>query len=444
MSRFMLHHATTNKEVSKRDITHQPILFSQRPSMLKEDISYTPFTPNENVKPSQKPNIELKFNTLLNLEEEVFSAIRWQVNTTDGTNHPTFMMDSLSQIDLIEFEINNSREKLKWEGREQISILFANWIKEHCNPDISIEQFLASWRNEFNTYTGKEVDDSANVHFYLPMAPFIPFLQGVILNGLLSNLKIQIRFTPVPTDVDTATTICKSNTTSNAYNASVTFNDISYVRQYRLVGDKRTAAVAPDLKQLTVLVPQYEQKVYTQAWNTVGGNRLSFKVSEIAKRKYVQSVHVWVRKVETAYNSATSQMKYSGHNYIAWKIEQLFGNREVLDLTSAQPDHDRRLRAYEIEQHRRRYSHDLPISVYTESDNLGKTYLGDLTVIYFDHVKIEKDHNEVVTNVNPDIDDYQITLECNGSVGASCEVNVMVEYYDMYNLNENRQLVKIL
>ena len=82
--------------------------------------------------------------------------------------------------------------------------------------------------------------------------------------------------------------------------------------------------------------------------------------------------------------------------------------------------------------------------MYTEADNLGKTYLGDLTVIYFDHVKIEKDHNEVVTNVNPDIDDYQITLECNGSVGASCEVNVMVEYYDMYNLNENRQLVKVL
>lgn len=50
----------------------------------------------------------------------------------------------------------------------------------------------------------------------------------------------------------------------------------------------------------------------------------------------------------------------------------------------------------------------------------------------------------MVTNVNPDIDDYQITLECNGSVGASCEVNVMVEYYDMYNLNDARQLVKIL
>lgn len=443
MSKFYLHDMNNKKLVVNRTMNHEPIFQNTGPSMLQQVTSDTTFVPNENVKPGQKTLCDVKYSSRDIREEKHPGIIKFTVSTADGTNHGTYLYDALSFVDFLEFEINGGKDKLTFSGRDEMQQFYSDWIKEHTGYDQPVGQFLAKYRHELNTFAGIEVDDTADVTFYLPLEPFLPFLSNVVVNGLMEEMRVSVRFVAIPVNAQDGTRICKSNTTSAAYNSSVTFNNITFFREYDIIRDVRRI-LRPDLSTVLIPIPQYERKVFTQAWDTLNGNKIEFKLSEIAKRKDIQHLDVFIRKNETAFNATDAQKKYSGYQYIQFKVRELFGERNELNYSHESDDHTRRLRSYEIESHKKRYGRYAQDDIYDQTlSDLGKFYTHN-TTIYFDTPLIESGHNEVINTLDSDVQDYVITLYCNGSVGADCDVIVLVNYYEKYRWGAGNRLIKQL
>jgi hypothetical protein len=150
--------------------------------------------------------------------------------------------------------------------------------------------------------------------------------------------------------------------------------------------------------------------------------------------------------VVTAYNDATAGLKYSGFNYIKHKKVRLnTGNNETLDFIDTD-DSDHQLRAHEIVTHRRSYANDLPVTCYTAADAFTTQFLY-MTEIQFDDIVIENSHAEVVNQMNPNFEDYQITLAPGTSASfTSANIVVLAVHYDRYLWDEKRgmQLSKMI
>ena len=160
------------------------------------------------------------------------------------------------------------------------------------------------------------------------------------------------------------------------------------------------------------------------------------KLSQIAKIKNVQFVKAYVEIIGSAYNTATNTKHYSGAKYIKWKWSEIGGLRYTLDLTD-----QKLLYNYEIEAQNNRFG-DLPTELFTQSTTLTAQYC-DGTYIYFDNNKIEKYHNDLVSPLDSSVRDFDITLTCAGSVGASCNVIVMLYATQFYMFNDQYQWVKV-
>jgi hypothetical protein len=279
----------------------------------------------------------------------------------------------MSCLNYLEVEVNNSPDKLTIKNRDEFDYYLSEYIKTYQNSNCTPAQLLADWRREVDTYVGTQVTNVATRRFYVPLHIFLPFLHNVVVNsGLSSQIKLTVYYANPVTDANSHALIAKSNTTSSAYN-TCTFNNIYYMRRYRIVRDLKSTLI-PKLSNVRLLQPAFERKTYSQAWNS-GATPISFKVSDITKRPYLQKLIVFVTKNVTAYNDAAAGLKYSGFNYIKHKKVRLnTGNNETLDYISTD-DSDHQLRAHEIKMHRRTYGNDLPVSCYTAGDALTTTFL---------------------------------------------------------------------
>jgi hypothetical protein len=425
-----------------RNMQHEPILMTQAPSMYQEILEDTPFVQTDNVKPGNKTICEVKFDSRdLRLERD--QLIKFRVDTADGTNFPTVYYDAFSWIDFIEFEINGGADKIKWDDRDEMQQVLSEWVKDNCGYSVPPEQYLASWRRNFLTYTGTQVTNSAGVLFMLPLAPFLGALfKDTVLNGLLNTLKCTLRFVAVPSNEKEACRIAKSNTTAAAYTSSVSFNDIQFTRCYNIVGDS-TATLRPALTNVMLPVSRFDRLEIDRSWQA--GDTYSFKVSEICKRPLIQRIHVYARIVDTAYNSATACKKYSGSGYIAFKVAQLFGDRKELSFLSDTQDRTNRLRNYEIQNHLKRFGQYPATAWLDQTINDSSKYLVHCTTINFDDIAIESvpNHYEVINTSDILNKDYFITLEATNNVSATSTLVILVEYYDQYRFNANNQLVRM-
>jgi hypothetical protein len=350
----------------------------------------------------------------------------------------------MSCLNYLEVEVNNSPDKLTIKNRDEFDYYLSEYIKTYQNSNCTPAQLLADWRREVDTYVGTQVTNVATRRFYVPLHIFLPFLHNVVVNsGLSSQIKLTVYYANPVTDANSHALIAKSNTTSSAYN-TCTFNNIYYMRRYRIVRDLKSTLI-PKLSNVRLLQPAFERKTYSQAWNS-GATPISFKVSDITKRPYLQKLIVFVIKNVTAYNDAAAGLKYSGFNYIKHKKVRLnTGNNETLDYISTD-DSDHQLRAHEIKMHRRTYGNDLPVSCYTAGDALTTTFL-NMTEILFDDIVIENSHAEVVNQMNPNFEDYEITLAPGTSASlTSATITVLAVHYDrfVYDEKNGMQLRKLL
>jgi hypothetical protein len=445
-SKYLLNSLQNNKSKIMRTVKHEAILFTSALPSLAQQVSDTPASQQNNILPGQTAQFDIKF-LAKELRVDNNMSILFSAQTSDGTNLPRTFQEGFAFIDYLSFETNRGSDKIEFNGQDAIWLIISNWIKTNRgeNPGLDINQWMNEWRSEIATFTGVQLSGTKQ-WFFLPLRPFIPFIHDIVTNSVVDGLRINMRFIAAPSNATDACKFIQSSTTSAAYTSSVTFNDITFFRKYTIVNDPR-AILQPPLDLQVVPISRFDYKVVATAWNSVGTNRTTFKLSDVSKNPYVQRVHAFVRKLETAYNAADAAKKYSGFKYIVWKVTELNGDRRVLDFTAASTLGQRRLRAREIEYQRRTYGADLPLEVYTDpsGSDLNEYYLSQ-TCIQFDDISVADSNTEDVIStldtVRNDTQDYNIEFECAGSVGASCELIIAVEYYDLYKWNKANQLEK--
>jgi hypothetical protein len=311
---------------------------------------------------------------------------------------------------------------------------------------------MSDFRKEYLTWTGEQTTNVGSDRFYLPLEPFIPFLHNLAVNAswrnsagqnvqYLTKLKITIVFTSPVTTANDHAKICVSNTNANSYNSMV-FDNVNYMRRYREVRDVNTI-MSPPLSTVRFFIPKFETKTYTQAWNG-SATSISFKLSDIGKRAYVQKLIVWVDPVETTFNAATAGgLRYSGFNYIKWSKQVLAYNNQTIDFINS-ADSNVRLRAFEIMQHQRQYGAALPSACYTGTDAFTNQYLL-MTEILFDDLEIDAQTYDVVNTLNSaGLEDYAITL-APGSMAnfTNATVYVSMVYYDRYMWDNQGKIIKM-
>jgi hypothetical protein len=449
-SKYIAFNMNAKKAVIQRTSDHQPIYkLMGDPTFYQEDPSFCASTPATAVLPGNNVLFDVKFNNK-NISYEDHAYLRFTVATTDATNSLTPKFDAFSFIDYIKLEVNRGSDKIELNGNDTIMAFVTRWVKEKVSEDRDALQFLADFRNAGLTdtsYSGTQITSTTSQTYFLPLMPFFPFLFKYISNGVLGDVRITLRFVANPSD---PVNMCKlgllSNTTAPAYTQLVTFNNISYHRCFKIIRDLRTV-ISADWN--TVLVPhkQYDVVTYPIAsWTNVGTDAIrNVKLSDMSKRSEIQRVHAFIRTIPTAYNDASAGKKYSGTDYIGWKIRESFGDRNILDFTVAgNAFAKRRAQSYELMRQQQINGKILPLNVITHSDNLPAYWLMN-TTIDFDLIVNERDTNDVINTTSTDnsVIDYYFDFECSGAVSSSpCELVVMVEYYDEYLWNGNKQLVK--
>lgn len=449
-SKYIQVNMQNKKAVIMRTSDHQPIFtLAGDPTFYQEDPSFCAATPATAVLPNQQVLFDIKFNNK-NISYEDHAYLRFTVATSDATNSLTPKFDAFSFIDYIRLEVNRGSDKLELTGNDVIMAFVTRWVKETVSEDRDALQLLADFRNAGLTdtsYSGTQITSTAPQTYFLPLMPFFPFLFKYISNGVLSDVRITLRFVANPSDpVSMGRLGLVSNTTAPAYTQLVTFNNISYHRCFKIVRDPRVV-IAADWN--TVLVPfkQYDTAIYPLAsWTNVGTDAIrNLKLSDVSKRSLIQRVHAYVRTIPTAYNDANAGKKFSGTSYIGWKIREGFGDRNILDFTvSGNAFAKRRAQSYELMRQQQINGKILPLNVITQSDNLPLFWTTN-TTLDFDLVVNERGTNDVINTTSTDnsVIDYYMDFECSGSVSASpCELVIMVEYYDEYLWNKQAQLVK--
>lgn len=389
-----------------RSLQHEAI-FPVAGTSMRQEYIHTLFD-QTSVKPGGKTSAEIKFNSK-EVELDRHQLIRFQMNTSDGTNHATMYKDAFTLIDQITVEYNDSREKLEYKQNNHILAARSIHLKEYGDE---IMEHLANTNVTFNSLAGVQVTNAASKNFYIDLFDIFPYLKDQIHQGFVNSLKVTIRFTTPATDAENTALICVSNTTSNPYTASViTFTNIEFIRVYDIVQDAKTY-IRPTLDSVRLMVPKFTTKVYDNiAWSTVTTDKKVFKLSDIAKEERIAGILAYVRDVgaSPAYNDANAGKMYSGHNYITWSLRQLDGDKKTLSFLTDQTEWQRRLRAYEIETQYNEYGKKLPIAVHANSDDLNKYYLVQ-TWIPFQNIELSDNSYDVIPSVDSTKHDYEITM----------------------------------
>lgn len=413
---------------------YQAIFKNKAPSVYQMEDVGTGFTPHDQVKPNSKTTCDVFFNSK-DITREEHHFIRYSVSNSDALNTPTFLMECFTHWDEIVIEVNDSKYKLEFKGIDFIMNVVSQKLAE---MGLTIYEYMSQFRTEWDTFNGTQVANGVDKTFHYPLFFFIDWVKQLIPNGFLQKLRITLRATPEASDAKSSALICKSSTTSNAYTrANILYNDIDYVRCYTILNDDRLIA-RPPLDKVLLLHPQVETKTFSNiAWNSVGSNSVTFKLSEIGIRDNIQSITAFVRPNASAYNTPSAGKRYGGWKYILWSIRELAGEKYELDFTS----NEHMCKLYELGVHNNRYGSQLPNEVWKDSTDLSRYYL-NMTNIHFDYNKIEPQHNEIVNTLNNDFRDWTITLTCNGSVGADCDLVVMMNYYVPLRFDGNNQIVE--
>ncbi|MDP2193604.1 MAG: hypothetical protein Q8K36_03665, partial [Alphaproteobacteria bacterium] len=398
---------------------------------MRQYFNHANFTPVTSL-PGNTVTLNTKFNSK-DFELERHQFVAFDMTTTDGTNHLTLYNDCASLIDFIELEINNGSEKLSYDKPAFVELQRCEQFKEYANR---IAEKRSESDVEYNTIAGVQVTDAVAQSFKINLFDVFPMLKDHVMKGFINDVKITIRFTPAPSNAKDACLIGRSNTTANAYSrASVTFDNIRLVRVFDIIRDG-TIYSRPNIgpKGARILQPYYEvYKVEGINWNVVG-NQQKIKINDHFKRSKTSRILAYLTVNASAYNASTAQKKYSGYNYIKWRLAETTGDRKELSFLSGSEDSTARLRNFEIAYQKSKYGEDLPIEVYTNSTDLNK-YLLVNTIIPFNMVDISNQIYDTITLLDTAQAYYEVTFECAGAISTDCDLHVICESYEEYEFN---------
>ena len=438
---FLLSNMRSSNETIAKSFDFKGVLPISGLSM-QQNYLHADFSPIS-VTPGDQATVDVKFDSkYIELDKEWY--VYFTMATSDATNHLTLFNDCYTLIDDVELTINGSTEKWRYKENWMIEMQRANDLKENIK-DRSLDEHRSKSDIDYAAYTGIEVTNAAVQPFYFSLFAMFPRLRNQVMRGIINDVKLRVRFAPGATSAANACRIGQSNTTSNAYaKSSVTFSSLKFLRIYDIIQDNRTF-MRPMLKDVILPMPRYERYlIENQSWNSAGSDYVQFNIQDQFKNPMLQRIHVFVRDIGVAYNDANAQKKFSGWDYIAWKLAEQNGDRNEIDFTSSNTDflniteRKRALRNYEIEYQLNSFGEHLPSYSGTHGAN---NYLLCNTVIPMNSIKIHEQVYDVVSNINPNTKNMTLRLECNTAVSAACDIEIIAEYYDMYRINEQGRLI---
>ena len=358
--------------------------------------------------------------------------------TTDSTNFCTWL-NVFSFCKKLVININKGKNKLIFENdKNQLRTLAAEYLLEFGDH---IYEEMSEITPSFGSLSGYQVTNVSPKTIRFPLFWIFGYLfNNCIINNTgntnqleINTLDIEFTFREETTNQAEATRHYVSNTTANAYSISTcTFEDIHLEHHYHVIRDTRLASVRPSMEAVLFPIPELHVAILENKSMTAG-DTVKFTLKDIAEVDNIQYLKITVQPVLSAYNSAESVKLYSGSNYLGFLISEIgHANKKKLDLTDP-----KLIEKYTIDCLRDRYG-NLPPEIFTQSTNLVKYYI-DTTYIFFDHNKIEPNHNELLTNMSSVKKDFEITLKCLSTISATSNIIITV-FANLLNFSFNSLL----
>jgi hypothetical protein len=384
------------------------------------------------IKAGDTVNVDLKFNSdRVEIEKRHF--LKYNIKNAHATDTINFPQSSLAHWQQVNFIINNGEKKIEVKGVHTIREIVGDyWM----NLGVNIYEESSFVRDgEFETYAGVAVGPVGTKEFYFPLDPLISFA-GTCVKGEILDMRLELTALSEQSNTAEAGRYCKSSSTTNLWTvANITIDNLCHIREYTEIRDPNLLVYF--MKSLDPKIPirlvnwVVDRKVvYTGAWNV--GSSWNGKLSEITKMGKIQHLSVVAEPVIAATNSAECCKEYSGHHFIGYKhVELNRGNDgKTIDMTDL-----RKLRDFEIKQEKNEYGQKkLPKELYTDSTNLMNKYFLRQTRITFDDIKVEDTH-EVVRFTDPNVQDYELTIQANGNAGSNCNLVIYVVRAEEYEFD---------
>lgn len=434
MSRYLVASDEIAKTMNPTDFNHAKIFeMSGKASteyVIEKKNSFQPYT---GLKPGSTTTINYKVpkKNILRLKN---LWVEFDVSTVDSTNSCTFNQDSLTLIGNVLCKLNDGSEALEIKGVDTIAQLVSDF---YCESKKQLAEDLAEWRQTYALNATPVVLTSASAKtLRFPLLPLFPHMINKLM-GDWNDIYFEIGFTEAPNTLKAHTFICASDTVNASYTSSINFNNVKLCFNYDNVHDSRLMITPPN-NTLKLLQPQYNWKKIDNADLSSTSNEFIIKLSEITTYNNCQKLVFFYKENLSAYNSAECQKKYS-RDAFSILVEEIGGSESVLDLTDSLTR-----RTYRNSQFLNRYGEFLDTSIMDGTNALGVYYitLGDM---FFNHIKIESQHNEVVNRLTSEGAygrDFKFTIKP-ASVGpASCDIYIGSMRYDEYLWNGQLQLLK--
>ena len=299
-------------------------------------------------------------------------------SNSSATLAPTFK-SVFMLLNTVKLLVNNT-EAYYYMDRYQIMSGVQDYLRKH--DDSEFWQQLNRFRTETGkTVNGETIPTSGSQNFTIPLTVLFPFLKGMIVNKQITQLDFQVVW-----QLDTASLVnagyVVSNTISNAYNsANLAYNNIAV----NILWDNNTdARLYKNVYTNVMLFSKWETKVYNnQSWTNLGTDSIMLDLSTVwGKHTKVLGVLVFIQpSVQSAFNSATAAMYYSGANYIGFDV--LSNSSFITQLaTLSNVATASARRRYAQDFNKRRYGVEMPLDTLDPNNPISNTY----TFETYDHV----------------------------------------------------------
>ena len=282
-------------------------------------------------------------------------------------------------------------------------------------------------------------------YFTIPMTVLFPFLKGFVINKQVLQLDFEVVFARNSQSLVNSGYIL-SNTTSNAYDSNISYNNI---RMNLLLTNQLDARLYKNVFTNSLLLSKWETKVFTQSWNTVtngqgGGNgtigdNLQLDLSNVwGKHTKILGVLVFIQEASVpAFNDASACKFYSGASYIGFNV---LSNSTLITNLNTTPDLKVQRLRYALDFNMRRYGKELPLALYDPANDINKIYSPE-TYIDLANVKVDEKEEYPVAGISNFVKDIEIDLFCTGSVNASCNIYCMLNYVELGTFDSNNNVV---
>lgn len=350
--------------------------------------------------------------------------------TTDGTNLFTFY-SPFKLLDSVKLYVNGS--VISWlQDGYHVDCAANTYFRERVLSDELLEE-QQSVINNLSTFSGDQIT-TTGTQIRFSMFKLFPFLKDMILNvSGIRRLQFDVTFASNKNSLAN-TQIGKSSTTSNAYNASISYTNLQFETFYYQASS--ADLIQPIPKMLMRTSNYYTFQSPNVSWTNVGTDNYLLQLNTAYPNipKLAQGVHVFLYdNVNSggAYNASTASQFSSGASVFSYHIRYqgstLFDT--TTDLTGRRNYESLVYKSRNIRQSK------MPHNLIANSDLMGKYFVHqtfiDLSCVSND----EGDQTEVLSGRPTTTNEITIQFFCASSVSANCTLYFVMQYDKVYAID---------